>query len=272
MRRIIGVLACMLFVGAISAQSINQSNVPAVVLNAFHLQFPNADDVKWKLEKGNYRVTYKVNSKAHKLTMDDKGKLLRHSQDLYVSELPPAVLATIQSKVTYFDIHDADRYEADGQVRYEINFKIDGKNHLFRISETGELQKFRQELKDSEIPSSIMNLIRDIYGEMDIDGAKYVEEPEQTIYMIRGEINDYDHAFTFVQDGTILKHSQDLAKSEIPESILKTLNKSYDGYEIRDADLEEEGGKGVYILKLRKSRDNVRVTFSPKGRVLEERK
>jgi uncharacterized membrane protein YkoI len=117
-----------------------------------------------------------------------------------------------------------------------------------------------------------MNLIRDIYGEMDIDGAKYVEEPEQTIYMIRGEINDYDHAFTFDQDGTILKHSQDLAKSEIPESILKTLNKSYDGYEIRDADLEEEGGKGVYILKLRKSRDNVRVTFSPKGRVLEERK
>ncbi len=57
--------------------------------------------------------------------------------------------------------------------------------------------------------------------------AKYVEEPEKTIYIIRGEINDYDHVFTFDPDARILKHSQDLAKSEIPESILNAVNKSY---------------------------------------------
>ena len=269
MKQLIGILACILFASSVYAQNISQSNVPAVVLNAFHLKFPNADDVKWKLDKGNYYVTFEVNSKDHKLTLDDKGNVEKHSQDLYASEIPQAVLKTIGSRVNYFDIHDADRWEVDAQVTYEINFKIDGKNHLFRISDTGELQKFRKELKDSEVPASIMNLISGIYGKMDIDGAKYVEEPEQTIYIIRGEINDYDHVFTFDQEVTILKHSQDLAKSEIPEAILNTLNKSYSGYEIRDADLEEERGKGVYIIKLRKSRDNVRLTFSPKGKILE---
>lgn len=269
MKRIIGVLVCILFVGTIYAQGISQSNVPAVVLNSFQLKFPNADDAKWKLVKGNYNVTFKVNSKANKLILDDKGTVLKHNRDLYISEIPREVLETIESRVAYYDVHDADRLELDGKIRYEISFKIDGKNHLFRINDRGELLKFRKELKDSEVPASIMNLINSIYGEIDIDGAKYVEEPEQTIFILRGEINDHDHAFTFDQDARILKHSQDLAKSEIPASIQMAVNKSYPDYEIRDADLEEEGGKGVYILKLRKSRENVYVTFSPKGKILE---
>jgi hypothetical protein len=269
MKRIIGSLVFVLLVGNAFAQSISQSNVPAVVLNVFQLKFPNADDVKWKLEKGNYRVDYKVQSKVHRLYIDNKGNMLKHTQDLYVSEIPGAVLETIRSKATYYDLHDADRFEEDGKITYEINYKIDGKNHLFRINEKGELQKYRKELKDSEIPASIMNLINSIYGKMDIDGAKYVEEPEKTIYMLRGEINDYDHLFTFDPDARILKHSQDLAKSEIPESILNAVSKSYPDHEIRDADLEEEGGKGVYILKLRKSRENTYVTFNLKGKILE---
>ena len=269
MKRIIGLLVFILFAGTAFTQSISQSNVPAVVLNVFQLTFPNADDVKWKFEKGNYRVDYKVHSKVHRLYIDNKGKVLKHTQDLFVSEIPGPVLETIRSRTAYYDLHDSDRFEEGGKITYEIKFKMDGKNHLFRINEKGELQKFRKELKDSEIPASIMNLINSIYGEMDIDGAKYVEEPGRTIYMLRGEINDYDHAFTFDQDARILEHSQDLAKSEIPDAILKAVNKSYPGYEIRDADLEEEGGKGVYILKLRKSRENIYVTFNLRGKILE---
>jgi hypothetical protein len=269
MKRITGVLVCILFVGTIYAQGISQSNVPAVVLNSFQLSFPNADDVKWKLEKGNYHVSYKVNSKANKLILDDKGKVLRHSQDLFVSEIPREVLETIGSRVEYYDVDDADRWEFDGKITYEIKIEVDGKNHLFRINDKGKLLKFRKELDDSEIPASIMNLINSIYGEIDIDGAKYVEEPEKTIFMLRGEINDYDHAFTFDQGARILKHTQDLAKSEIPASIHNAVKSSYPDYEIRDADLKEEGGKGVYILKLRKSRENVYVTFNPKGKILE---
>ncbi len=63
-------------------------------------------------------------------------------------------------------------YEEGGNITYEINYKIDGKDHLFRINEKGELLKYRKELKDSEIPASIMNLINSIYGKMDIDGRK----------------------------------------------------------------------------------------------------
>jgi uncharacterized membrane protein YkoI len=269
MRRFIGFIVSILFVGTMYGQSIHQSNVPAVVLNSFQLKFPNAEDSKWKLDKGNYYVSCKVNNKSNKITLNDRGKVLKHSQDLYVSEIPPAVLATIGSRVKYYDVHDADRMEENGDITYEIKFKIDGKDYFFQIKDKGELLKFRKELKDSEVPASIINLINTIYGEMDIERAKFVEEPKQTIYMLRGEINDYDHAFTFDQHANILKHSQDLAKSEIPVSILNVLKDSYPGFEIRDADLIEDAGTGVYILKLRKSREKLTVKFSPQGKILE---
>ena len=138
MKRIIGLLVFVLFLGSTQAQSISQSNVPAVVLNAFQLKFPNADDVKWKLEKGKYRVDYKVNNKPNKLTMDFKGNILKHVQDLYISEIPKAVLETVRSRVDYFDVNDADRIEAGGKIIYEIDFKLDGKKHFFRINERGK--------------------------------------------------------------------------------------------------------------------------------------
>ena len=269
MKRIIGLFVFALFVGNTFAQNISQSNVPAVVLNAFQLKFPNADDVKWKLEKGNYRVNYRVNSKEHKLTMDYKGNVLKHIQDLYISEIPKTVLETIRSKVTYFDVNDADRIEVDGKITYHINFKYSGEDFNFWIDEKGRLLKLRQGLKDSEIPESILNLIATKYGSLDIDRAKLVEENGKIVYIIRGEINDMDHAFWINHKATLLKHTQDLRNTEIPVPVLNAAKAAYSGYEIRDADLIEEGGKIIYILVMKKSKEKVYLTFNPNGKILE---
>ena len=271
MKRILGIFVIVLFTGSVFAQNISQSNVPAVVLNAFQINFPGAEDVKWKLEKGNYRVEYRVNSKIHHLSMDNKGQMLKHSQDLYASEIPKAVLETIRSKEAYFDLHDADRFEEGYKIVYEINFKKDGKEHFFWINEKGELLKYRKELKDSEIPLLLLNHIITQYGSFDIDRAKYVEEFGKVIYIIRGEINDYDHLFVMDQNASVIKHNQDLRDSEIPGPVLKAVEASYRGYDIRDADLTEEGGKTIYVLKLRKSKETIYVSFSPKGKILEEK-
>ena len=271
MRRILGLLVFILFAANTFAQHINQSNVPAVVLNAFQLRYPGAEDVKWKLEKGDYRVDYRVNSKVHKLTMDHKGKVLKHSQDLFSSEIPKVVLETIRSKEAYFDLHDADRYEEENKITYEITFKKDGKGHSFWINEKGKLLKYRKELKDSEIPLLLLNHIITQYGSFDIDRSKYLEDKGKIFYIIRGEIIDMDHAFWIDPETTVLKHTQDLRNSEIPAPVLNAATAAYKGYDIRDADLTEEGGKAIYVLRLRKSKENIYVTFSSDGKILEVR-
>ncbi|WP_297088099.1 PepSY-like domain-containing protein [uncultured Draconibacterium sp.] len=251
------------------AQKIDNDNVPAVILNAFHLKFPHATDTSWKIEKGNYRVEFEVNNKPHELLMDHKGSMLKHSQDLYLSEIPKAVLKTIDSKAPYYDIHDADRSEQGNEITYEIKFENEGNDNIFWIDERGKLLKFRKELDRDEVPSEILNVISSRYSSFDYDRAKYLEEGNLRFYIIRGEINNYDCVWTIDTKKNVLKYEQDLRNSEIPSSVSNARKMLYEGYEIRDADRLEENGKVSYVLRLRKSRENIYVTFDSAGKVLD---
>ena len=272
MKRIIGLLLLTIFAGYTFAQDISQKNVPAVVLNAFQLKFPNATDTDWRLEKGNYRIKFEVNNKDNELFLDDRGNMLKHHQDLYGSEVPESVLKTIKSKVALFDLNDADRFEEGGKLMYEINFEIGNKDHDFWIDGNGKLIRYEKELKDSEVPVSIVTAIKNKYGELDIDDANFKEENGKGIYELKGEIKDKDHAFLFDDKNTLLKHAQDLRNSEIPAPILSTLKTSFSGFEIRDADLLEDGGNAIYELELRKSKEKIEVRFNPKGEIQKVQK
>lgn len=269
MKQLIVLITILLFTGNAFAEKISQDNIPAVVLNAFQLKYPNAEDVSWKLDAGKYYVHFRVKSKENKLVMDYKGTTLRHSQDLYISEVPMAVQETILTKLPYFDVHDADRYEIGDSVTYEVRFRMDGKNHFFWINEDGQLLKYRKELRDNEIPSIILSEISNTYGKLDIDRSKYVAEGDSVIYIIRGVINGSHHFFMFDDKAVILEHTQDLQNDEIPTSVMNTVTKDFNGFDIRDADLIEENGTKHYILRMKKSRKQVKVTFDASGKVLE---
>lgn len=272
MKQIIALLILSFFAGNTFAQDIQQKNVPAVVLNAFQLKFPNATDIDWRLEKGNYRIRFEVNNKDNELYLDDRGNALKHHQDLYGSEVPESVLKTIKSKVALFDLDDADCITEGKNIVYEINFEISGKDNDFWINEKGKLLKYKKELKDKEIPVEIQTLIKTKYGVLDIDRAEYNEENGKNIYFINGEIDDKDHEFTFEGNSNLILHKQDLRDSEIPAPILNALKSNYNEYEIRDADLREENGKTTYIIRLRKSRENIYVIFNSQGKVMEVKK
>jgi len=203
------------------------------------------------------------------MLIDYKGILLKHEQDLYVSEIPKAVLETIKSKVAFYDVNDADRLVEGDKITYHINFDYNGEEFNFWIDEKGILLKLRQGLKDSEIPEPIVIQINTRYGSLDIESAKYVEEGSIIIYILRGEINDMDHYFKFDDKAALLNHNQDLRNSEIPLAVLNAAKEAYPGYEIRDADLLEEGKKVNYKLQLRKSKEKVYVYFSPNGKILK---
>jgi len=269
MKKITILIICILITGYIRAQDINQRNVPAVVLNAFQLKFPNASDVDWKLDNGNYHIDFELNDKDNEAVLDYRGKLLKHKQDLYISEIPKNVLETIKSKVQFFDIKDADLLTENGETVYKINFEIDDKDYDFWISKNGKLLKYIRELKDNEVPENILSAIKNNYGSLDIDHAKYYEDAGKISYYVDGDINDKAHVFTYDKKANLLKHEQDLKNSEIPAPVMNTLKTSYKNYEIRDADLTEENGKTTYDIELKKSRDRIHVILNPDGKILE---
>ncbi len=271
MRTIICIVALQLLSFLSIAQDIQQKNVPAVVLNAFQLKFPNTTETQWKLEKGNYRIDFEVNNKDNNLLMNDKGRLLSHQQDLYVSEIPKIVLETIQSRVAFFDINDADKLEENGTIVYKIYAKINEKSHEFRIDDKGKMLKYSKELKNSELPSSIATLIRSKYGSFDFDEAKVTEEGGKISYQLKVEIDDNDHEFLFNDKASIIKHEHELRTSEIPVAVINGAKAAYNGFEIRKAELSEEGEKSVYTLELKRSKEKFEVLFNQNGDVLEVR-
>ncbi len=269
MKKIIILLFFLLFMSYIHAQNINQRNVPAVVLNAFQLKFPNASDVDWELENGNYHIDFVLNDKDNEAVLDYRGKLLKYKQDLYVSEIPKNVLETIKSKVQFFDIKDADLIKENGETVYKINFEIDDRDNDFWIGENGKLLKYIKELKNNEVPENILSAIKNKYGLLDTDHAKYEEEAGKISYYLDGDINDKAHVFTFDKNGDLLKHEQDLKKGEIPAQVMKTITTAYKDYEIRNADLNEENGKTTYKIELKKSKEKILAILNPDGKILE---
>ncbi len=268
MKRIIGLVALLQLTLLSYAQDIQQKNVPAVVLNAFQLKFPNTTEINWKLEKGNYRIGFETNNKDNELLMNDKGSILKHQQDLYVSEIPKIVLETIQSKVAFFDVRDADRMEEVGVISYNIDLKINEKNHEFKIDEKGRLLKYNKELMDSEVPAQIVTLIQTKYGSLDMDDASAIEENGKMTYLLKGEINDKDHIFLLNDKYLITKHEQELRSSEIPVAVVNAAKTAYVGFELRDANLTEEGGQVIYNLEMRKSKEKMTLALDKDGKIL----
>jgi len=78
-----------------------------------------------------------------------------------------------------------------------------------------------------------------------------------------------DQVFLLDDKATVLKHEQDLRNSEVPVLVMNAAKASYNGFEIKDPKLTEEGGKVYYKLELRKSKERVNVVFNPEGQILE---
>ena len=265
MKRRILILVFTLFISYCFAQNISQRNVPAVVLNSFQVTFPNADDVSWMLKNGNYQVKCKVNNKRNEVIMDYRGRMINHRQNIYVSEIPKPVFETLRSKGTSFDVTNAEKVVENGKIIYEIDYRSSGKRQSFWINQMGHLLKYRKELNDDEIPASITNYIKAKYPPFDrIDWARYIEENGKSYYTVAGR----GHVFFFDDTLNVFEHHQDLQESNIPPAIMKTIKQSYNGYDIKDADMIDKRGVVTYIIRLRKSGKDVFATLNPEGRIL----
>lgn len=261
----------LLLSGFATAQTISQSKVPAVVVNAFRVKFPNASEVKWKLNDGVYEVACRINQKANEVRIDYRGKILMHQQDLYISEIPKNVLSTIQSKEPFFDVNDADVVYENGNIIYQIKFENNNRERFFWIDTKGCIVKFRKELSKSEVPPVVLNLINSGFGNFDFERAKYLEEDGVNFYLVSGDINDSEHTFWITENLVLLEHQQDLRYSEIPAPVMQTIRESYRDYSVRDADLTEKGGIKTYLFRLSKTDKSIYVTLNPLGKVLNDK-
>ncbi len=142
MNKIILMLAIGLIASCANAQKIKEADVPAIVKSAFQKQYPQAKEVKWEKEKGNYEVNFDLNEVDNSVLMDVNGKILESEVEIELSQLPSGVLEYVKTNYGGQKAKEAAKItDSKGVVTYEVEIK--GKDLIFDNN-----GKFIKESKD----------------------------------------------------------------------------------------------------------------------------
>lgn len=112
------VFALFAFAQTTFAQS---SKVPEAVKIAFAKAYPNADDVEWEMENGNFEVEFEMSDDQEmSVVYNANGGLLETEVEIAFSELPQAAQAALKGK----KVKEIARItNAKGVVTYEAEVR-----------------------------------------------------------------------------------------------------------------------------------------------------
>lgn len=118
-------VAGALFFNTVSAQDMNQSQVPSIVVNNFQQQFSKAYDIEWEKEVAYYKVEFELgaNGRDHEVWYDAKGNMVKHKEEISKGELPKAVHTKIGSEFSGHRIDDTKKITEGSKVIYSVELK-----------------------------------------------------------------------------------------------------------------------------------------------------
>jgi len=111
-------------------------------------KYPNAKEIKWEKENGNYEAEFEVEETDYSLLIDVSGKILETEIEIKVDALPANAKAYISKNYAGQKIKEATKItDYKGVVTYEAEIK--GKDLIFDSNGNFIKEKTEQE-KDND--------------------------------------------------------------------------------------------------------------------------
>ena len=130
MRKVTILLAPMFAVTFANAQKVSDKEVPTTVKNTLQKNYPNAKELKWEKEKGNYEAEFEVNEADYSVLIDVSGNIIETEVEIKIDELPANAKAYISKNYAGQKIKEAAKItDSKGVVTYEAEIK--GKDLIF---------------------------------------------------------------------------------------------------------------------------------------------
>ena len=124
---------------ALFAQKVKNNDVPAAVKSALEKKYPEAKNVNWEKEHGNYEANW--GGKSHEdnsVQFTPAGEFVEYVKAIPVNELPHAVTSYVREYYQGKKITEAGKgTDAKGKTFYEA--EVNGKDILF--DENGKFVK-----------------------------------------------------------------------------------------------------------------------------------
>lgn len=104
-----------------------------------------------------------------------------------------------------------------------------------------------QDLVQNQVPSVILNKFHEQFAK-----ATDIEwEMDGLLYNVEFEIGwNTDHEIWYDTEGNIIKHKEDISRSELPEAVRNVIKTNFKGYTIDDLERITDNGKVCYKMEL----------------------
>ncbi len=200
-------------------------------------------------------------------------------QKVAIDELPDAVRTALNKIVGSGTISEIEREDEDGQVVYEVEATVDGKNVELEFSATGELLETEtadddgdddgeseQEMKLSELPQAVQAALGNAIPGVEVDEVTREVEGGHVYYEVEYEANGTDHTIELTENGDIVETETEVSASALPAGVIAYLQSHYEGAKIEEAELVT---LQFYEIELENGRRDVEVQVLANGQVIE---
>lgn len=127
---------------------------------------------------------------------------------------------------------------------------------------------FGQDIPQSQVPSVIVNNFQQTFPkafdvEWELKGETYKVEFETGLL-------GTDHEVWYDKTGKLVRHKEDISKSDLPQKVLAKISSDFSGYRTDDIEKITEGDKIIYKLELKSWSEEWKVAFDSEGNVLSK--
>jgi hypothetical protein len=125
-----------------------------------------------------------------------------------------------------------------------------------------------QDIPQSQVPSVVVNAFQKAFPkaydvEWERDGSYYKVEFETGLIGL-------DHEVWYDETGKMIRHKEEISKSDLPQAVTAAINRDFAGYRVDDVEKIAEGDTVTYILELKKGYEEWKVAFDQAGNVLHK--
>lgn len=105
-------------------QNLSLDQIPKVVQTELSKKYPNVIEVQWSMEETNYEAEW-VGSDGMEIDViyDQYGTVISEELEITQAQLPPAIIETIQSSFSTFEMKESAIINEENVIYYEIELK-----------------------------------------------------------------------------------------------------------------------------------------------------
>jgi uncharacterized membrane protein YkoI len=209
-------------------------------------------------------------------------------EEVSLQQVPAAVRTTIEKHVGDGRIAEIERETEHGQVVYEVEAVVDGREVEFLVSPTGKYLGAEAEDDDDDdgeddqdgeddddeeavswddLPKAVQTSLTDLLGGVKSQSLTREAEDGFVLYEAAYEADGAKLEVKLTDDGTVIEREQEVAPSALPASVAEQIRKKFPRAEIKAAELVQ---LTFYEVELKGARRNHEVKVFANGQLLEE--